>query len=358
MITFSNIRLTVVLATAIGLQACQVNDNPEAKPYDTGVLVLNEGNFQKGNASVSFLNRNESTAITDIFRTVNNRFVGDVLQDYAEANGRGYLVVNNSNKIEVVEATTFKSVGAIESGLPQCRRIQIVSADKAYVSCWGDAQTKPGVAVVDLRTLKVTAYIPTGKGPEDLLLAGNRVLVANSGGFEVASTVDVIDVTTDKVTSTIPVGDVPTNLVTDSEGQVWVLCSGKPTWSSPNGMTTAELVRINPATASVTRRLVIDGKAINSNPDELSTNKERTMLYFVAANGVHTVLTSATAVTLDKPVIRRGFYGLGVDPATNNIYGSDPLDYSRQGYVFRYKSTGERIDSVKVDLIPTGFYFK
>ncbi|WP_345241552.1 YncE family protein [Nibrella saemangeumensis] len=327
------------------------------EPYESGVLVLEEGGFTKGNASVSFINRQTGQITPDIFKKVNSRAIGDVLQSYTELAGRGYLVVNNSNKVEIVDANTFKSVGSIEAGVDQCRYIVPVSNEKAYVSCWGNSPNG-SVAVVDLANKVVVKQVMTGVGPEGMLVKGSDLYVANSGGFDTDNTVSIINTQTDAVTSTITVGDVPTHLVIDRNQDIWVLCSGKPTWNSPDRLTKAELIRINSSTKQIVGRITIGGKNINGNPDNLIINGDGTMLYFTLNNAVYSMPVSAATAPIDTPLIRKNLYGLGYDNATNTIYGAYAGDFSQNGYVYRYRTGGQVIDSLRVGLIPSGFYFK
>ena len=64
------------------------------------------------------------------------------------------------------------------------------------------------------------------------------------------------------------------------------------------------------------------------------------------------------SITTDKPFVSRPFYRLGIDPHTNTIYGALSPSFSQSGYVYRYKPTGQLVDSVKVEIGPTGFFFK
>ena len=72
-----------------------------------GILISNEGNFQWGNASVSFYDEEKDTLLQDVFQSVNQRPLGDVLQSIYLDDKYAYLVVNNSGKIEVVEKHSF-----------------------------------------------------------------------------------------------------------------------------------------------------------------------------------------------------------------------------------------------------------
>jgi len=56
--------------------------------------------------------------------------------------------------------------------------------------------------------------------------------------------------------------------------------------------------------------------------------------------------------------INRSFYGLGVDPATNIIYGADAGFFSANGKVIRFNPNGTALDSFQVAVGPTNFLFR
>ena len=170
-------------------------------PYDSGVVVINEGSFGKGNGNLSFLMRDNQTAIYDIFKKENNLLLGDIVQSYTESDGKGFVVVNNSNKVDVVDARTFKSLTKLTKNITQPRFVSI-AAGKLYITCWdklnADYSFKKGwVAVVDLATFQTIKIIPVGKGPEQLMAIGNEVFVANSE----ENFVSVINTQTDAVST-------------------------------------------------------------------------------------------------------------------------------------------------------------
>ena len=347
----------------VTLSACTVTEPLRTEPYEQGTLVLEEGQFQKSNASVSFI-KPTGVVLPNIFTAVNDRSLGDVLQSYTEIDGKGYLVVNNSDKVEVVESSTFRAIATIDKGVEQARYLVAAPPQdgrqlKAYVSCWGGKSTTPSVAIVSLADRRVIGQIPVGAGPEQLLVVGNQLFVANSGGIDVDKTISVINTTTDQVVATIPVGDVPTSLVYDpAGGLIHVLCSGKPTYTNATGTTTAELVRIDPATRKVTSRLTLGGRPINGNPTNLTYHAASRKLFFLFKGAIYTTTPDAPSVALDRPLVNRTFYGLGIQPATGIIYGADARDFNSRGVVRRYQPSGTLIDTAVVGLIPNGFYFR
>ena len=49
----------------------------------------------------------------------------------------------------------------------------------------------------------------------------------------------------------------------------------------------------------------------------------------------------------------------GIDPKDGTIYAGVTPSYKQAGYVLRYEPSNKRIiDSVKVEIAPSGFYFK
>ena len=71
----------------------------------------------------------------DVFRVVNNRPLGDVAQSITMINGKYFIALNNSKKIEIVNSKTFESEGTIlytQAGLP--RQIVAISDTTAIVS--------------------------------------------------------------------------------------------------------------------------------------------------------------------------------------------------------------------------------
>src|SRR5690606_12069054 len=86
---------------------------PESGPYQEGVFTVNEGPFSTGSGTVTFYDPVEKKVVQEIFQKTNNRPVGNLLQSLTFHGGKGYLVVNNGAKVEVVDAATFESTGTI-----------------------------------------------------------------------------------------------------------------------------------------------------------------------------------------------------------------------------------------------------
>ncbi len=122
-----------------------------------------------------------------------------------------YAVINVSNYIEVMEAKTAKHIGKIE--IPNVRYIKFHNG-KAYASSYVapvkfDQNARVGyVAEIDTATLEVLRTVNVATS-EELVIANNKIYVANSGGYMFPNydrTVSVIDLETFKEEKKIDVG--------------------------------------------------------------------------------------------------------------------------------------------------------
>ena len=217
--------LTFGLATIIA--SC---NKTEDKPVDTGFLhgvyIVNEGGYSNNNGSITYIDKASSLIYYNLFKQVNGRGPGDVIQSFAISNDMGFIVANNSQKVEVVDLETFASIGTI-TGVDYPRYFLGISNTKGYVT---DGAFQGNVLVIDLESFQISSQITVGNGPENIIMTGDMVFVANSGGWASDSTVSVISTQVDQVVKTILVGDNPTDLVEDVNGDVWVLCKGKVTY--------------------------------------------------------------------------------------------------------------------------------
>ncbi|WP_051359879.1 YncE family protein [Adhaeribacter aquaticus] len=343
-----------LLANTFLFTSCEKNTEGPKGSYEKGVFVVNEGAFGKGNGAISFYNPSSKATETDIFYSVNNRPLGDVVQSMTIFNEKAYVVVNNSNKIEITDANTFKSVGSIE-GL-KLPRYFTVANNKGYVTEWVAFSGNGRVSVINLANNTVTKTIEVGALPERLVVVNNKLYVTNSN----SNTVSVINTATDVVETTITVGDSPNSLAVDANNKIWVLAGGKTAYNSDWSVdvaasTAGSLSRINTSTNAVEATLPFATKT--GSPNSLTSNKEKNKFYYKAAGKVYQLDITATSLPTTA-FINRNFYGLGVDPNTNIIYGALAGSFTADSKAIRYNTNGTAIDSFATAIGPNGFIFK
>ncbi|GEP52021.1 hypothetical protein FNO01nite_26930 [Flavobacterium noncentrifugens] len=356
-----------VLAGALFFVSCSDDDAEDAGrialgSYDLGTLVLNEGNFNTGNASVSYISDDFSVSQNDIFSIVNDGAVlGDVAQSVGFNNDLAYIVVNNSQKIEVVNRYTFKKVATINNQIRNPRYIAFANG-KGYVTNWGDPinPNDDYVAIVNLSTQTVTSTIPVAEGPEQIVPNNGKLFVSHSGGFHFGNTVSVIS--NDAVSSTIAVGDVPKELQI-VDGNLWVTCKGNPSYA-PSGTTSGKFVKINADTNAIIGELKFPNGQAATNLG--SSAISGTNIYYNIGTAVYKCATDApvlpTTPAFDAAAQgAASIYGLAVN--NGRIYVSDDAGFTVRGKVYVYAAgnaefaIGVLLNRTTVGVGPSAFYF-
>ena len=332
----------------------QTNNTPKGA-YDNGVIVLNQGGFGHGDAGVSFI-AEDFTLENNVYAANNPGFtLGDTGQDIGLNDDYAYVVLNYSDKIEVVNRYTFKRVATIEEGIKNPRYIAF-QGGKAYVTNWGVASdaTDDYIAVINLATNAVTGKIPVVEGPERILQANGKLYVAHKGGYGFGSKVSVINGSTNTLETTITVGDVPESMCINN-GKLYVLNSGIPDWAPGLDETTGSLSIINLSNNTVTSTLNFTAA---KHPANLVENNGT--LYYTEGSDIYSMPLTATVLpaTALFSTTGQGVYGVYAFAVKNNhIYVGDAGDYSSAGKVYVYSLTGTKEHDYTVGVLPAGFYF-
>lgn len=316
-------KLTLI-ALAIGFvfTACTSDDTTTVVArgdYENGIIITEEGNFSNGNGAVTYVSNDLNTVENTIFNNVNNRTLGNLVQSMSFIGNLGYIIVNGSNEIEIVDRYTFESISTIDTGLSNPRYMAIVNG-KGYITNWGDGgnATDDYVAVLNLTTNSFEAPIPVAEGPEELVVVGNKIYVAHKGGFSQNNIVSVINTASNEVSSTITVGDVPNTLQVDNVGNVWVLCEGKPSWTGDE--TAGKLAKINVINNTVT---TIDFP-VATHPKHLYFANNN--LYYYLNGGLYKMTTTSTTLPTTPEFSGVNFYDFSV--RGNQLFGLDNNSFS------------------------------
>lgn len=340
---------------------------PDPAKYELGVLVLNEGNFSQGNGSISYFPREKNEAQYDIFQTANGRPLGGYIQGYGETGGHSLILLDNlpagQDKVEIVQFGNFKTEATLKApDIENPRDVVGVSPTKAYVSCWGITGSNPYlanpgyIAVIDLTTFKVIKKIPVQTGAEKMVKVGNEVYLGTAGFADNGAEGDlltIIDATKDEVKSRISVGNNPSPQALDANGKLWV-STGK------------SIVRLNPVSKVIEANIKI-GSDPRTSPSQFAITGDGKGFFYKNAysdanykefGATYFFNITDTTIPANKPVINRLFTGLAVDPLQNLLYAGVTPSYAQSGYVVRYRPDGMVVDSIKVEIGPSGFFFK
>ncbi len=324
-----------------GPQCISCNESSITTTNNTDVVIVNEGNFGPGSGTITVYNNLSQTVSQSVFQQNNGFSLGNVAQSITQYGDKGYIVVNNSNKVEVVDINNFNTIGTI-TGFNSPRYLLPINNSKAYVT---DLYSN-SIQIVDLSNNSITGSIPLSGWTEELLLYNDTVYVCDMTNDNIL----IIDPATNLLIDSVKVAEQPNSIVKDKNNQLWVLCDGGFNQTNP------ELIKFNPQTRSIETTFVFPG--ITESPNRLNINSAGDQLYYINSDVYTMNINDVSLPTV--PFINSSsntYYGLGVDPINEDVYVSDAKDFVQNGTVFRYSSTGSLVHQFNSGIIPGNFLF-
>jgi hypothetical protein len=344
----------------IAVQACDNDPDPVIPVGADGYFVVNEGGFNNSNTSISFYDRETAVMTNDVFAAKNGRVLGDQAQSVTVFEGKAYVVVQHSAKVEVINADDFSSIKTISEDVNSPRYFIGIDADKGYLSDWGADGVTGTVKVIDLSDLKVIKTISTGSGANKMIRKGDNVYVANSGGFGVDHTISVISTSSDAIVATINVGDNPNSLQLDKDGNLWVASGGALAYNDDSSVDEANSTKpsLSKVGSDDKESLRLTFAEVNyPGVQQLEINSTGDKLFYNYNGAVYSMSNTATALPTTA-FINKSFYGLAVDPFTNDIIGTETLNFSSPGKIYIYNTAGTLQNSITVGIAPNSVGFK
>jgi YVTN family beta-propeller protein len=352
-----NYKALIVIVFSALLQSC-VKDKPPAinlpAHADSGnVYIVCEGNYGNGDATLYVYQPQKDSVYGDLYNAMNHQPLGDVFQSMTAIGNNLYLCINNSDKIVVLDKSTWQQQATINVARP--RYVLPVSNTKAYVSTLFSNR----VYVINPATNQVTdtLHLPA-QNPEGMLFSNGYAYVCT---WDTADNhIYKIDPATNAIAQTITIGGYAAQeIAVDREGMLWVLSGDQPEGKP------AALTRIDPATGEILKTLPFTA---NADPVRLVFNNTKDTLYFIEAdynggtanNGVYRMAINSNAIPTQPFIAAQAnqyFWALGISPANGNIFVGDPKGFVQKGVVNIYQANGTLIKQFKTGLGPGHFYF-
>jgi YVTN family beta-propeller protein len=347
--------LFILLAIVSGCSKSSITDQGGIPNAPQTVYIVNEGNYGKGNASITMYLPDSMKAYQDVFANANGRNLGDVGNDMVLFGKYGYIVVNNSQRIEVVLLETMKSVGTINiPGLKSPFKIAIYSDTKGYVT---DLYNN-SVTVFNPTTYAITKdTIGVGQNPQGIISYNGKIYVCNSG-YGADSTISVIDPLNDVVVNTIVVDKSPSEIGVSADGKLIVKCDGVTPYPNPQAESAGSIVKIDPSTQTVTSRLPLP-LATYDHPAKMALSSAG-FAYVKVKAGIMKMDTKTMTVTNDVliPYTLSSINGMAYDNGANRLYVADAIDYVSPGTIIVYDAAGKMITTFKAGIIPGTMVFR
>ena len=364
---FSIYNLQFVIAALLLLASCRddeyvtyMQDNivgPTTDSKVNGMYLLCEGNMGSNKATIDYVDLSNADGNIhyqrNIYASRNPNTVkelGDVGNDIQIYGGQMWIVVNCSNKVEVCQGSSCKRIGQVN--IPNCRYVAF-SDGYAYISSYaGPIQTSENTQIgrvykVDTKTLQIASYVDVGYQPEELVVLGNKLYVANSGGYRAPDydrTVSVIDLASFKEERKIDVAVNLHSIRADKYGQLWVSSQGdyntiKPklyylTRDTNGNMQVAGSFDVAASNMDIVGdTLYYIGTSWNN---QTSSNTIRMGLIDVKKlkEIENTLFESAEAKGITLP------HGIKVNPYTKDFYLMDAKNYVSSGELLHFKADG------------------
>jgi YVTN family beta-propeller protein len=343
-LSISEMKQYTYLLFILTIFSCKSDDNQQdpIPLKESKVLILNEGNYNFGNASLSLYNDIDQSVNNKIFQSNNQgRPIGDVVQSALQIGNELFVVVNNSSKIEILNASTLNSIGSIQQ-LNSPRYMVAAHSQKAYVSDIYEDK----LHVINPTSHNLVKTIDTKGWVEEMAIVNSKLYLTHVDSNEVW----ILDVVTDSVLKKIKLHEQPQFIEVDKNSNVWISCGG-----GFNGGKSA-LYHVQTSNDSVLS--IFEGVG-DYKIGELEMNSSKLELHFLGKDGLY-VIDISSNVLPSAPKVPKGsrlFYGFSINPVNDEIYISDAIDYQQNGVVYRFNYSGVQLDAFKVGIIPGDILF-
>lgn len=317
--------LLAIGGTALLMTSCEKTDDelPITVNNLKGMFVVCEGGFGHANGDITFYDSKSDQTTKNIFYSVNGISLGDVVQSFEIADTLGFIVVNNSQKVTVVNMKDFK-VYKIINGFSYPRSVVRANENTIYISN-GNGFSENYIYSIDLLTLEKSDSLEVAPGPEKLINVNSKIYAAIAGGWNNdGNTVIEINPSSFSVVNTYTVASVPVDIVADKDKNVWVYCKGVPDYSNYPDVTysDAAISKIDVLTKAVTSFPITNMSSSGIN--NITASKDGSSIFYLN-DGLYSIPVTATSLSTLK-VVDQQFYGIDADPKNGSIVCLDAVN--------------------------------
>ncbi|MBS7562822.1 YncE family protein [Mucilaginibacter sp. Bleaf8] len=332
-----------------------------------GLYLLNEGNMNMNKASLDYVDLRTGVYRRNIYNQANPEVVkglGDVGNDIGIYGSKLYVVVNVSNKLEVLDAKSGKRLKQID--INNCRYVTFYK-NKAYVSAYlgkvGDPKAPNGIVTeIDTATLQRERTVTVGRQPEEMAVVNGKLYVANSGGYsppDYERTLSVIDPVSFQEIKRIDVAINLDKVKADRYGDLYVTSRGDyydiPSRLYVVDTRTDQVKKVFNIAAS---SLCIDDNLAYICATEWNYPQQKNIISYTLINVRDETQLNRSFITDGTDQQIKVPYGLAVNPFTKDVYLTDAKEYVTPGTLYCFDANGKKKWQVTTGDIPAHIAFK
>jgi len=332
------IKLMIALTfTLLIITSCENTIDKTESIYDGATLILNEGAFTGGTATIQVVTTD--TVIENAFQLENGFPLGNIGQHMIKADSLIVVTLNNGGIVRGIGASSLLSQWSAEISSP---RYVAYSGESIIVSTWGSNFIK----VLDPFTGVILDSINVFGLSEAVHIDYPVAYIALNGGFSNDHRVAVVDLVT-KTVDTVTVGDKPNSFV-QMNGDLYVLCEGYQDWTTAANSTPASLWKIDTNTGSSVETVNAGSNTIHAS----ALRTDGTNLYFLN-NTYNGAVVSMEPSSMDWPTLDlTAGIGYSLDVINDTLYVHNAKDFASSGVIYICDKQGNTLDSMATGLIP------
>jgi hypothetical protein len=328
---------TALRLSLLAITSCETSSSNPVSIYDGATLVLNEGAFTGGTATIQVVTND--TVIENAFQVENGFPLGNIGQHMIKADSLIVVTLNNGGLVRGIGASSLLSQWSAEVSSP---RYVAYSGESIIVSTWGSNFIK----VIDPFTGVISDSIDVYGLSEAVHIDYPVAYIALNGGFSNDHRVAIVDLVT-KTVDTVTVGDKPNSFV-QMNNDLYVLCEGYQDWNTAANSSPASLWKIDVSTGS-------SMEAVNAGSNTIHASALRTdgtHLYFLN-NTYNGAVVSMEPSSSDWPTVDlTASVGYSLDVINDTLYLHNAKDFASSGVIYICDKQGNTLDSMSTGLIP------
>lgn len=342
-------KVVLPILLLVFIASCKKEDTVEL-PKDKGVYILNEGNFNFGNGEISIYDPDKKVVSNNLFQTANSYSLGDVVQSMYVKDSVGFIVVNNSRKIEVVKLPSMQKIKTINIPASSPRYFLPLNDSVAFVT----ELYVNKIWVLNYVTGNVVTTITTQGWTENMLLIDNAVYVQQKKVFGVSGTsAALLQINTGNysILNSISFNGRDVNgIIKDKLNRIWVAVDEDSTQNLHAGFYCFS--------QNLAEQKSFFYSNYNHHPSRLCIDSKGEQLFYadkdICSFSIDAIATPSIPFI---PASGKNIYALAVHPVSDEIYFSDAIDFVQNSMIYRYDKQGALIHSFTAGVISGNFSF-